>query len=344
MADIYTPILFCCAAVLLFGKELPSFRKGFIYILFFLSVMMHSSHVLTIVIFTFILTCFYLIWFRKKINIAAANIRAYIITLALAFIFIPTIHFIFTQEFYLSKSSQTFFVAHIADNGLLDKFLEERCPEKEYSLCAYKGTFNNSQSFLWDLQNSPLYKHGDLFDAWENRRQEYSELMKDFLSRPKYVFLFLIDSFLTTFSQLVTFDMVNDNERRPWIEQMIKDHFHRDWYKYNNCLQVKGWYYNAFDKNITDRNYTTMCITSILLILICIINRKQSVLSDKQQFMIVFFVIAIFVNNLVCSTFSVVAPRFQERICWLLPFALLLIIVDKAPPVFNRFFATKKEI
>jgi hypothetical protein len=86
----------------------------------------------------------------------------------------------------MTRASHVFLTGRMVACGLLGEYLDETCPEKDWQLCPYKDDLPiSATAFIWN-NNSPFKKTG----YWKNSREEYSEMLSDMLSRPKYLVAF----------------------------------------------------------------------------------------------------------------------------------------------------------
>ncbi len=216
----------------------------------------------------------------------------------------------------------------MAEAGILDQFLIENCKSQDYSLCPYIGSFTDTGTFLWNMETSPLYKNGDLFTAWDNTKEEYGKIVKEILTQPKYLLTFIVEGIKTTFQQFFTTYLHSDNHRMERIAAEIWVHLPSDLNDYNLSLQAKGWFFGEFDEDIIERSYLTYYISALLLAFILFLNYRLNILDIQKKLLFLLFVIFIFSNASVCGFFSAAAPRYQDRVVWLFPFMVILLIVD----------------
>jgi len=73
----------------------------------------------------------------------------------------------------MSKSKHIFYMGHMVENGILKKYLDENCATHNYKICEYKDSLPpNADRFLWDFENSPVYKMG----GWKACKNEFMQL------------------------------------------------------------------------------------------------------------------------------------------------------------------------
>ncbi|MGZ6416778.1 MAG: hypothetical protein ACXVDW_21540, partial [Bacteroidia bacterium] len=98
-------------------------------------------------------------------------------------IFIILIISYFIMASAISKSKSIFYTGSLAQKGILQEILKDKCPGKQFQLCKYKDSISTSfEGFVWKPE-SPLYKIG----GWKSAREELEQISGISLSEYKYL-------------------------------------------------------------------------------------------------------------------------------------------------------------
>ena len=327
MADIFTPILVLSVIDFYLTPDLHKKQKfiSFFMIAFFME--MHNSHLLTVLLFC-VLARFYALvtqnkWFIKK------TMFLFGITL-FSFVSISFFNLWEGNSFRPSAGSHVFFMARMAENGVLDKFLQEYCPVEHYNLCNYQGrTGDQAIGFIWS-GDGPLAQSG----GWDKVQKEYNTIIFRSLTRPKYLALQIYKSIEGTLRQLpqFTFIVANVSTSSPTY-YAIEEHFPLEVKE----LRTSGQLTNMFVPIVPFFNGLILIFTTLsLVVVIALFNkREKNAATLNWNFALVIVLIFLGINAFISATFSTVAERLQSRLFWLLPFLCILFAI--------HFFMSQKE-
>jgi hypothetical protein len=309
IADVFTPIALLSLVVLLVGNI--SKRTGiFLYMLYFLAVSMHMSHIL---LFGLLLIFIYLFkkWLFKKELLK--NIR-----LKVAILFVLTGAAIFTMGSAISKSKDVFMMGAMVEQGITKTYLDEYCGVRHYKLCAYKDSLPKTlNAFVWDT-NSPFYKTG----GWSaENRKELNSIIGATLTEPKYIGLHIKASIKATLQQLVNFHIGDGNGKfltGTLLFQRIGKFVPGDITSYSSSRQNQPGFSGMAT---TNRMFDYIILFSILLLMLVLLLKGRK-LSGNFTSMAFIFIMAIILNAWDTGTFSCVADRFGCKMMWVIPFLL----------------------
>jgi hypothetical protein len=198
--------------------------------------------------------------------------------------------------------------------GLLEEYLKENCGTNRYRMCAYKDSI--PWDLMWDF-NGPLYKTG----GWDANRGEYNQIIRDMLTTPKYGKRFAARAMEGTFRQFFTFDV----DVPPQLTQgspaytAIYVHWNENNREYLSSRQSMK-LFEVSSLNTFQRYFMALCL--FLSVAVFFVPGFPG----KFRWLILWIVLSIFVNALVCSVFAGVVPRYQDRVVWLLPLPLMIFL------------------
>lgn len=335
--DIFTSIFIMAFAILLL---VPIKNKRDLIIISFLcwlGLIMHNSHLFIALALIIIFSLPILL--RKKSWCLRQNLARCWIMVLIGILSVPSIHYLTDREFVLSKGTHIFAMNHLVEIGVVDKFLKDRCPVENYSLCDFQGKIPTD--FIWDYKNSPLYLTWDKEVAWEKSRKEYNEIIREIIFTPKYLKIILYKSIIYTVKQFFSFSV---SENSPQLEN-------------SHPYGAVNWFYNdesrelllalqqrrnqLLDATAVNRSQQILFFFSIVFYVVVFFTasiRKR--LSARTKQLLFFFAIVLFCNAFVCSNLSTVVPRYQNRIIWLLPAIVIICLVELTPRM-KEYFAAK---
>lgn len=324
MPDIFAPLSVLSAFILLINKDLPKWEKGVLYVIFAYSLITHYSHLLIAVCLIAALIILRIIW-KQYFNMLSYK-RLFIVLGISVFgwILLPSIHYFIEKEFVTSKSSHIFFMAHLAETGILKEFLDKNCHKEPYQgceLCKHKDELPETvPDFIW--YSGIVKKTG----GWENSKLEYSMIIRDIMSTPEYFLLNAVISIKYGFIQL-TQNKVGEG-LSPYKEgtaphMQIEWHFPEKEKRYLESRQNQG----RLGFSIISLIQTVLIILSLMICAFAFITRKRFRWNSLSVVLLIFVFLSIFINSLVTAGLSAPYARYQARVIWLLPFATAIFAV-----------------
>lgn len=280
--------------------------------------MMHYSHLMTLMMLVVVL---FLFAFRKASAIEKSILKKVTIIAASCYLVICTINVIRYQKFTLSPASHVFVMARLAENGILDKYLDESCPQKGYELCACKGQLGERQwDFMWNT-NVPFPHNKE--NGWLNSRKEYNSIIRGIFSKPKYWGLFAVKCVEGTVRQMGQIQIGEGLD--PMLEGSspygcINELLHHELKEFRNTRQAGGHLPLA----------SMSWIVSLSAALFCGLALATNGDPERKrlwQGLVASVIILLLFNAFVTSTFSTVIGRLQSRMFWVLPMLAIVYIL-----------------
>jgi hypothetical protein len=317
-ADIFTAYLFISWYLLLFGNGLSVLKKFSLVVIFIVSMICHLSHASVIILCCCGLLLVYS--FRKYLKIqfpfSFKKLVAIIGFSIIAILTTPVLNYFISGNFIFSQAGHVFLINKIHEDGMLEEFLNEHCSEKQYLLCKEKDKL--PWDLIWDSK-SPITRDGD----WNKFKEDDNQIIIDVLTEPKYLKVFLLKSIQQTFRQFFNFntgDAPTDEICKPALIS-IEKFFPYDLKEFLSSRQMLD------PMNFDNLNYTQLLIVffSFLILLISMFTNKLVIHSSFKS-SIIFLLIFLVSNAMICSMFSSVLGRYQSRIIWLIPLFTLILI------------------
>lgn len=316
MPDFFTPAALLAAAVLFFGRDVPKWSLVLCGTVFWFGIASHHSNLFIFIIVVGAVAASWLwAWYKKRAE-RPQRLLFMMGLLALSWLTIPTLHYIYGGTFERERASHVFMVSRFAQMGLLRPFLEEKCASgTEYNLCAYKDKIPDS--FLWSPE-SPVYLTG----GWEANRVEYKRLIGDFLTTPKYLREFCIKTAETVVQQFFCYEgqiVFREKEGGAPV-----DAINRVWPQQLPAIRASLQYRDAWEHKPTDRIQHFVVTGAFLFCIWWLLYAGRD--TSVQRRLAGFLLIGLAANALICGGVSMIDPRFQSRVIWLVPmFALWLL-------------------
>lgn len=223
-----------------------------------------------------------------------------------------------------SGVSQVFLMGKLVENGVLQKYLDQECAIKNFEICTYKNNLaplNYSGNFLFSPE-SAFQKTG----GWANPHGEYKTIIKNILTTPKYLWLYVKAVFKETFF------LFGRNEIGSSIHAYPRDGWgpHPAVVKYYpNEILV----YDLAKQNAKTLKFPFKTIT-VFYIFLLIGSFIVAIFYFKKQPFIVFFVLLTLVSNAVITGGLVgLEDRYCTRQNWLI---ILLALIFMANYIYKK--------
>ncbi|GAO30514.1 hypothetical protein JCM15548_12791 [Geofilum rubicundum JCM 15548] len=319
MPDVFTPLSVLSIGLIIFAPRLPRHVWVFLIGLSILGIAMHNSHLFVCLGLTLLLLAGYAFKSVREIyNLVGIKFSRIAIVIGLIItsaFFAASISYQYGGGFKSSRGGTVFLMGSLVEMGVVDIYLGENCSQKDYRICEYRDTIPNN--FLW-ASNSPIYQTG----GWAGSEAEYSAIVNDILTTPKYLKLVVWKSILRTISQFMHFDTGEATKATPRIDQGFRRFYPNEYDNYYKARQNQG------ELNFKLVNHTQVVIFLSCILLYALIYYKNG-MSLKFRFLILFLLIALLINAWVCGTFSGVYFRYQARLLWLIPMPVFLFLATK---------------
>ncbi len=314
MADVFTPISILCVGLLLFVNRLNLFHKISISFLLILGITMHNSHFyICLGLIILLLIGLSLTHIREKYRYVKIKLTQILFVLAMLIagnLLTASIHYYYGGEFKSSKGGEIFLFGNLVEMGIVNTYLEENCETKNYQICTYKDTLPNC--FLW-APNSPISKMG----GWEGCSDEFSAIIKDIITTPKYLKKLIYKAPIYTFKQLCHFDTGEVKTPSPHSKSVFATYYPNEYDQFLNAKQQKG-----------TLNFDLVNIAQTILfglaLLFFIYAYFEKCFTPQQWLFSSFILFSILINAAICSIFSGVYFRYQARVVWLLLLPIFL--------------------
>lgn len=225
-----------------------------------------------------------------------------------------------TGEFFVSRSGPAFVFARLLQDRIVMRLLDDTCPKSHYRLCAYKDVLpRTADQWLWG-RASPFLKLG----RFTGTSAESSRIIRDTLIR--YPGLQLESALADALRQFAMFKTGDQIEPQEWIlSKPLGQFIPRQIPAYLAARQQQG----EIDFGALNRIHVGFGWLS-LLALVAALGLALRAGRRREAQLCAVVLLALIGNAAICGALSNPHDRYQSRLVWLAPFALMLIAGDRA--------------
>jgi hypothetical protein len=333
MPDIFMPLALIGIFVMLVREKIPWHTLILLSLIIWLSLIVHLSN-LPVLTAVFIVLLTFSMWIKKTFRIAySRKVITILVVLVISWITNPALSSVYGEGFRISNSSGIVFFSRLLQAGAAQKYIHDKCDaEPEYYLCQQRDvidSYNSLEIFLWDTQNSFLYKHPCIEKGWDvcwrERNEEFSTVNQAILAHPPALRIYINTVFKDFFLQLKTFQLqtyVSFNTDSH-MNYPLKAYYENDYLTFQLSRQFHTTL--VFGQQNTIIRYTTY-ISLLFLTGLIIAKRKSFQFNSPFFLLLLAFFLSWLANAGLTSLFAVVANRFLGRFIWLLPFLVIILI------------------
>lgn len=245
---------------------------------------------------------------KAKLAFAALSVAAGVLLC-------PVSNAALTGNFAFTPGGASFLFGRLIEDGIVQQYLDDRCPDATIELCAYKDELKeDADSWLW-WEKSPLYKLG----GWEAYEPEAKRIIRATLT--EYPVLHLTSAFDAAVSQFFSFETevgIDDNEPTHWaIEEFTP--------KLYPAFLAARQQAEPFDVGPLNRLHLPVAYLSLAAMALAVIFRRRLGVSDEAYALCLLLFAALGANAVICGVFSHPVDRYQSRLVLLAPFVVAVI-------------------
>lgn len=312
--DCFTPLVVLSLYLSAFhGRTLGWARGILVWLIGGLAIAAHPSHV-GLAAGLVICTGLYQGVRLLRRDLPRASFMVPLATLLLAFAMIFAANYSLTHKIFFNRSGSTFFAARLIGSGVAKKTLDATCPEHPMPLCHYKDRLPDSaDKFLWG-PHTPFNYIGRFYGS----RAPYEFLVRESLKR--YPLEILGNGLWAAFRQ---FFMIRTGDGITYANWVLNPGF-------AHFMPAQSPAYLSARQQEGETGFKLINIIQVpilfaaLLGMIVLMVRALRARRWKIAVLPAFVLIALIGNALVCGMCSGPHDRYQSRLIWLAPFALLV--------------------
>jgi len=277
-----------------------------------LSVAVHPSH--------FVLAAFlFFVLLLLRFSVLRPRVIAPGLTCAVGLALVLGANFDFTKQIFISRAGAPFLFARMLQDGIVMRLLDETCPKSGYRLCAYRQELPpTADGYLW-TPRSPFFALGH----FNGTATESARIVRDAILR--YPLLQLRDAVNDAAAQFVRFGTGEGIEPQEWVLTPVFTHLiPQQLPAYLAARQQEG----GIDFRIVkplEAALGFLALAALMVMLARAIRAKQI----SEVSLPVFVLAALIGNAIVCGVLSGPHDRYQSRLIWLAPLAVLLCLAGQ---------------
>ncbi|MDP1907080.1 MAG: hypothetical protein Q8K85_02175, partial [Hyphomicrobium sp.] len=271
-----------------------------------------------------VVAALWLLSFIKRLALPAPRLTFAAIAVAAGIALCLLSNLALIGKFGFTPGGTSFLFGRLIEDGIVDRYLEDKCPDPTLRICAYKDDIP-SQADDWLWGDSAFYKLG----GWDGYAEEQGRIIRDTLRL--YPLEHLSTAITATLEQFVSFETevsVDDNEPVfrtfaklvPGLLPALK-----------SARQQDG------RLNIATLNhylYVPVAGLAIGGLVLALILRRRLKLAPEAVALCFAILLALAANAAICGIFSHPVDRYQSRLVLLAPFAMAILVAQRfRPPV-----------
>jgi len=226
-----------------------------------------------------------------------------------------------TGEIFVSRSGPGFILARLMQDGIVQRLLDDTCPDAGYRLCAYKNNLpKTANDYLWGRE-SPFRPMGSFRGTPGESRRIIAESLK------RYPGLHLKMAALNTarqFARFATGDGIQPqhDELVPVLEKVAP----RLLESYGAAHQQNG----SLDFTRINGLHVTVGALSMAVLAAVLVAALRRRRWGDDIFLPMFVLTALLGNAFICGVLSNPHDRYQSRLIWAAGFAALLLMARRS--------------
>ena len=307
MPDVWASVLILALYLLGFrSHRLTRWEEGALTACAIFAMASHMSHValaagLVVVIVAF--RCFRCI----------ATVRLPILILVLGISSVPLANWLAAGQFKFTPGGQTFIFGRLVQEGIVARFLADRCPSPEYRLCKFRDRMpTTADDWIWHSE-SPFRAIG----GWEGGAPEMARMIRESLMA--YPVEHLVSAFGSTWEQLIKLGTGDGIDRELWHVRYVLERYQPDLLPAFDAArqQSKGFTFTAL-------NFVHVPLAQAAMVVLTLLGWRLTRHEGDLAGLTAFILIALVGNAFICGTMSNPHERYQSRVVWL---AVLCVIL-----------------
>jgi hypothetical protein len=324
MPDIFTPVMFMVMYIIGFHRDKLS-RALLIYLLL-LDCVATVAHISNLTLGGGFLGVFVLLWMAERISKQERLKRFALVLLpiGLSAAAVLLYNVVIFGSWSLLPAGQSFLMAHMIECGPARSYLKDACPHESYRICAYLDQLpETADELLW---SSGLFEKLGGFTGM--RTESRAIVLGTISERPTDVARMVGTNFV---GGLLTHEPAAEFRAAyqvPSFTSLIAGKFGQPAVEaYRDSAEMRGTIPHDLIRAVD--NVVLPFLTFALVILGAVARRR----GDREAFVLAVIVLcAVFGDTLLCTAISNVHDRYQARVTWLIPMAVLLLLCKRREP------------
>jgi hypothetical protein len=230
----------------------------------------------------------------------------------------PLSNLAITGSFGFTPGGSSFLFGRLIEDGIVARYLNERCPDPSLRLCAYKADLpDGADGWLWG--DTPFYKLG----GWEDYADEEKDIILATLAR--YPLMHAETAIAATLEQFYSFQTEVSIENNEPTIGTFADRIPQLFPQFMRARQQAN-HFNVAPLNLLHVPIAALAIAGLVGGLIW---RRRLKIAPELAALCLTILLALAANAAICGVFSHPVDRYQSRLVPLAPFAMALLIARR---------------
>jgi hypothetical protein len=221
-----------------------------------------------------------------------------------------------TRRIFVSRAGASFVFARMLQDGIVMRLLDDTCSKSGYRLCAWRDSLPaTADGWLW-TPHSPFFALGH----FRGTAAESERIVRDAIVR--YPLMQLRAAFVDAATQFVRFGTGDQIEPQEWVlAPVFARYMPAQMGAYLAARQQRG----EIDFRPISRLDVAIGFLSLGALLLMLVRTIR--LGNRRTTVLLGFVLGALIGNAaICGILSGPHDRYQSRLIWLAPFAVLLAL------------------
>lgn len=326
MPDVLVPVAVLALYLLAFGNPLPSDAPGSgaaglrvweRMVLVAAVAFAIASHMAILALAAGLLVTLLVLWpLAARLRLPRPAVLPPTISVIAGTLLLLVSNLAVSGRFVFTPGGENFIFAHMLDDGIVARYLADKCPDPSLRLCAYRDRLPRSgNDWMWE-NDTPLYKE---FGGGEGFAPEATRIIRESLTR--YPGLVLASALKGALYQFVLV--------RTW-DGLVSDAWHTIWaiqtYAPNAVAAFKA-SRQQHDRLLAEEltaHHPLVALSAMFALPLIAALGFFGLLRRCEAIFALFVLLALLGNAAICGVFSVPAWRYQSRLVPLAPFVVAI--------------------
>jgi hypothetical protein len=226
-----------------------------------------------------------------------------------------------TNTFAFTPGGTTFLFGRLVQDGIIARHLEDNCPRADIRLCAYRNEMpTGADDWIWNYA-SPLHKLG----WWRGYEDEAQRIIVETFWR--YPGAHIKAGLRATIDQLITLRTGEGMHSRDnaHAESVLSQLAPEAASVFKTSRQQR----NGFDFGVINAVHVPIAVVCTATLLAAAAFGFWRGVNSPAMTLATVVLLALVANAAICGFFSNPNNRYQNRIVWLAPFALTILLLER---------------
>jgi hypothetical protein len=312
MPDIFVPVAVLCLYLLAFARDrLRRYEVAGVAAIAALAMAFHMTILALSVLLVIAMA------FAPLLRLPRPRLLLPAMAVAAGILLGPLSNLAITGRFAFTPGGTHFVFARLIQDGIIAKYVSQRCPSPELALCAYVHELpSNADGWLWGW-NGPFYKLG----GWDGYEPEARRIIWDtLLLYPMQHLTTAATAVLSQFASFKTGEGVNPHDLHhtlPVLESLAPEMMLR--------VRAAAQQRDAFDFVWLNMLHVPIAVLAFLLLIAALF--PPAGVPPELRALAATVLLALAINAAICGALSNANDRYQARIVPLAPLAAALMLL-----------------